>query len=419
MRRSTGPGLTPRASDLLGEAVASIIARPGRTILTGAGTVLGATWFVAMLGLVSTATGQVVTDFAGRLATVVVVTTPDAGGSPSPGYPYPADVVRRLDALPGVRAAGVFWRLRPGQPAGASAWSPTAPTASHPGAGGLAVLAVSPGFLAAAGVTVSVGRPFGPWVQFHATPVCLVGALAAKALGITRPQRRPTVNIDGVAFVAIGIVGRVRWRQSILRSVLLPSATALAYWGPPGEGAGWRPAALIRVRPGAAGVVAREAPVAISATRPHRFVARVPSAPWRLADRVDRTLDGAFAVVGWLGLVAGDLVIASATMIGVLTRAAEFGLRRSVGARRRHIAAQVLAESAILGLTGGLAGASLGVAVVVLVARARHWVPVIEPQTVLYAPLVATAAGMIAGLLGCAPGALTAPARTLNAFPLD
>jgi putative ABC transport system permease protein len=406
-----------RASDALGEAVASIVARPGRTILTSAGTLLGAAWFVTVLGLVSTATGQVVTDFAGRLATVMIVTP--RGGRPIPGYPYPADVAKRLDALPGVRAAGVFWRLRLGGPGVVSARLPAAPTASHLGGSSLAVLAVSPGFLAAAGVTVSAGRPFGPWAQLHAAPVCLVGAIAAKTLGITGPQGRPAVEIDGVTCVAIGIIGHVGWRQSILRSVLLPSSTALAYWGPPGEWAGVQPAVLISVRPGAAGVVAREAPVAISATRPRQFVASVPAAPWRLAGQVNGTLNEAFTVVGWLGLAMGCLVVAVATMIGVSARAAEFGLRRSVGARRRHVAAQVLAESAILGLLGGLAGASLGVAVVVIVARARRWVPVIEPRTVLCAPLVAAAAEVIAGLLGCVPGVLTAPAKTLNALPLD
>jgi putative ABC transport system permease protein len=379
---------------------------------------LGAAWFVAVLGLVSTATGQVVTDFARRLATDVIITDP-RGGVPVPGYPYPADVERRLDALPGVQAAGVFWQLQPGEPVAISAPSVTASTTSHRGGSNLAVLAVSPGFLSAAGATVGAGRPFGPWAQSHATPVCLVGALAAKALGITGPGRGPAIDIDGVACVAIGIVDHVGWRQSILRSVLMPSATALAYWGPPGRGAGARPAVLIRVRPGAAGVVAQEAPFVISAARPHQFVARVPPSPWLLADRVNRALGGAFTVVGWLGLVMSGLVIATTTIIGVLTRAAEFGLRRAVGARRRHIAAQVLAESAILGLIGGLAGASLGVAVVVFVSRARHWVPVIEPTTVLYAPLVAAAAGMVAGLLGCVPGTLTAPAKMLNAVPLD
>lgn len=405
-----------RPSDALGEAVASIVGKPGRTVLTCAGTLLGAAWFVAVLGLVSTATGQVVTDFAERLATVVIVTQP-RGGLPIPSYPYPADVERRLDALPGVRAAGVFWQLRLGGPQVVSAATPTAPTADRGGGGNLAVLAVSPGFLAAAGATVSVGRPFGPWAQSHATPTCLIGAIAAKALGITGPRRQPAIDVDGVACVAIGIVAHVGWRQSILRSVLIPSATALAYWGPPGGGARVRPAVLIRVRPGAAGVVAREAPFAISAARPHQFTASEPPAPRRLASQVGRALGGAFVLVGWLGLVIGGLVIATATMIGVLARSAEFGLRRSVGARRRHIAAQVLAESAILGLIGGLAGSSLGVALVVIVARARHWVPVIEPRTVLYAPLVAAAAGIVAGLVGCAPGTLAAPARALNARP--
>jgi len=425
-------------SDALGEAVSSIIARPGRAILACVGTSLGATWFVALLGLTSTASAQVAADFTTRLATALVVTRPQPGGgsrgvatqgqqdgAPGPNYPYPANVQQRLDALPGVLAAGVFWQLTLGEPARAAepslAGRRPAPglAGDHPAAGGPPVIAASPGFLAAARVKVSAGRTFGTWDQARAVPACLVGELAAKSLGISGLRRRPAILINQVTCVVIGIIGHVGWRQSILRSVLLPSSAAIALWGPPDGLAGARAAVLIRIRPGTAAVVAREAPYAISPARPRQFLVSVPPAPLRLGELVDATLSAEFWLLAWLGLVIGGLAIAAVTMIGVLPRAAEFGLRRAVGARRRHIAAQVVTESAILGLIGGLAGTSLGVAVVVIAAYWRNWAPVIEPKTVLYAPLVAAAAVVLAGLLACVPCAWIAPARTLNMFGIE
>jgi putative ABC transport system permease protein len=51
-----------------------------------------------------------------------------------------------------------------------------------------------------------------------------------------------------------------------------------------------------------------------------------------------------------------------------------------------------------LGLLGGLVGTSLGVAVVVGAAAVKDWTPVLAPVTVLPAPAVGAATGLIAGL---------------------
>src|SRR5262249_3892756 len=101
-----------RPRDAISEAIAATVARPVRAMLTITGTVLGGAWFVTALGLASTADGQVVVAFAGRLATQVTVRQLHPGPAPA-AYPYPPDVEHRLEALNGVVAAGVYWRVRP------------------------------------------------------------------------------------------------------------------------------------------------------------------------------------------------------------------------------------------------------------------------------------------------------------------
>ena len=63
-------------------------------------------------------------------------------------------------------------------------------------------------------------------------------------------------------------------------------------------------------------------------------------------------------------------VVAIATLLSVLQRRGEFGLRRSVGAAPRHVAVLVLSEAGLTGTAGGLIGTSAGVLVISAVCRA-------------------------------------------------
>jgi putative ABC transport system permease protein len=414
IRRRISQPTRLRPADAVGEACTAILAKPARALVTSLGTLLGVAWFVTALGLASTAGGQVTSAFAHRLPTHVWISQKRASPAPA-AAPYPAGLQQRLRALHGVIAAGVFWPLRLGRPLIVSARP--RPATAGPGSGTARrapVIAASPGFLAAVSAKLDSGRLFGAWDQAHHAQVCLAGAVVARALGISDLRQQRAVYIDDVPCAVIGIVSHATGQRSMLRSVVLPSATATALWGPPDERAGAMPAVLIRTRPGAAGMVARQAPFVISQDRPDQFLVRVPRGPGQLRDQVLGTLTSLFFVLGWISLAIGTLSIASVTWLSVRERSAEFGLRRAVGARRRHILAHVICESAILGLIGGLAGASLGVAMIILLARARGWVPVVAPLTVLPAPLGGAAAGMLAGIIPAMFAARIQPAETLS-----
>jgi ABC-type antimicrobial peptide transport system permease subunit len=99
----------------------------------------------------------------------------------------------------------------------------------------------------------------------------------------------------------------------------------------------------------------------------------------------------------------------------VLERVGEIGLRRALGAARRHVAAQFLMESTAMGLVGGIIGASMGVLLVVAISAARTWTPVLDPWVPLAAPLVGGLTGLVAGLYPAIRASALEPVEALRA----
>jgi len=74
-----------------------------------------------------------------------------------------------------------------------------------------------------------------------------------------------------------------------------------------------------------------------------------------------------FGVIGSLTLVVAGVGVANIMYVVVKERTREIGIKRAVGARRRHIIAQFMGEAFFLTGTGGLIGVLLSIGVVALV----------------------------------------------------
>ncbi|MFF3258730.1 ABC transporter permease [Streptomyces sp. NPDC002932] len=393
--------------DLLGESLAGMLQRPARSALTALGTVLGVGAFVAVLGLTATASSQIDARFNSLSATEVSVEDKAADQNEFAAPAFPPDADARVEGLNGVRSAGVYWPVR--LPTDVTVRS--APVDDAGSGGRTQVVAASPGVLEAAEPTLSQGRIYDDLMSEDGAFVAVIGSGVAARLGITTLETRPAVFVGDQPFTVTGIIENTERKADLLLSVVVPRTTAEKVWGPPEGGSATM---LVSTELGAAQQVARLAPTALRPDHPEYLKALPPPDPRLLRSSVGDDLNQLFLLLAGICLIIGAVGIANTTLVSVLERTGEIGLRRALGARARHITLQFLAESGVLGALGGLVGTSLGVVTVVGVAVARDWTPVVHPATAAAAPVIGLVTGVLAGLYPAWRASRVQPAEALR-----
>ena len=126
-----------------------------------------------------------------------------------------------------------------------------------------------------------------------------------------------------------------------------------------------------------------EAPNEVKVTRPSDALAAKA--------KVNESLTALLLGLGAVALLVGGVGIANVMVISVLERRAEIGVRRALGATRRHIRLQFLVESMLLAALGGTAGVGIGAAITKLYADSRDWTFTV--------PVVGLVGGIAASLL--------------------
>jgi putative ABC transport system permease protein len=127
--------------------------------------------------------------------------------------------------------------------------------------------------------------------------------------------------------------------------------------------------------------------------------------------------NGIFAVllgVVGLSLVVGGIVIMNIMLMVVSERTREIGLRKALGAKRRDIMSQMLTESVVLSMFGGVVGTILGTTIALIISKATPIPAAVEAWSIALGIGITALVGLFFGLYPASRAARLDPIEALR-----
>lgn len=260
-------------------------------------------------------------------------------------------------------------------------------------------------------MTVARGRNLSTQDGLQTAPVAVLGADAAQDLFKLEDPLGNSFSVDAQRFVVIGVlepVGLATGRD-INFDIYIPIETARARYGDqrmlPGGGAAERieiNELIIRVpEPSQVEPLADKVRRVIEVGHPQDDVQVI--VPLELIKQEARTqllFTIMMIVIASLSLIVGGIGIMNIMLASVTERIREIGVRRAMGATRKHIIAQFIVETTTLSVIGGVLGVLFGLALAGIAAILATYFPWIEtPIPVAWSMIVGFVAAVVVGLL--------------------
>jgi putative ABC transport system permease protein len=386
----------PGLLDVTRVAIIGLRSARARTALSAAGIAIGISVLVAVLGITQSTQADLLAQLD-RLGTNLLVITPGRGVDSETAtllVTAPA-MVARIGAVQQVAAIDQL-----------SVSVRRSNRIDPVDTGGLTVYGAPNNLLTTLHASTTHGRYLDEVLARY--PTVVLGAVAAERLGVDLTDGRTQVWIGDRSFTVVGILNAVPLAPEIDSAALigLAEAARVATLAPTPT--------TIYVRTAPELVPAVQSVLAATADPPHPEAVAIARPTDALTARAAAkgALNGLYIGLGAVGLLVGGLGIANVMVITVIERRTEIGLRRALGATRRNIAAQFLAEAVSLSIAGAILGTAFGIAITTTWAHSHHATTAI-PSTVLAVIGFAAAIGTAAGVYPATRAALTDPSTAL------
>ena len=402
------PGLTParlHPGDLGRLATIGVRTRRLRAALSALGIAIGVAAIVAVLGISSSSQAGLLAEINQLGTNLLDVTTGQNFSNQAVPLPLTAPAMI-------ARIAPVYDVAYTGTIADTNAYrTPLIPTVET---NALSVDATSLDLPGAVGTNIAQGHFLNKATATE--PVCVLGAAAARRLGIDEVFPGERIWVGGMWFYIAGILNPAALAPEIDDSVLIGFPAAKTYLGYTSVADG-RPTVgnptgiYLRADTNQVNAVYNVLASTANPENPNEVDVTQPSSTLTAEADTKGAFNGLFLGLGAIALLVGAIGVANIMIISVLERRSEIGLRRALGATKTQIRNQFLSEAIVLALIGGAAGIGAGALATAIYAHTKHWMTVI--------PTLAWAGGIGAAILIGAVAGIVPAIRAARLSPTD
>jgi putative ABC transport system permease protein len=293
------------------------------------------------------------------------------------------------------------------------------------------VVACSENYARLLGMHMSAGRFIALQDLRSKNLVCVLGSEVARQLeGLGRPGQ--FIRIENNLFKVVGILTRIERQtgrsaavstRNYNEMVFVPLDTAGVLDGqsPNRKKQAGNPGQLseivVRVARAqdvstTARLVERIMDVAHHHIQDYQLV--VPLELLRQAERTQRTFNLVLGAIAAISLLVGGIGIMNIMLATVSERTREIGIRRAVGATRRHILVQFLLEAVMLTVSGGVIGLFCGLCAVGAISWLAGWRVAVSLWAVALPVVMSFLVGIFFGLYPARQASLVDPIVALR-----